>query len=149
MLKNIIRYSDVPDLSIDISRAEQIIKELREKLKKNAPSNFPELYFDFTEEFERFKDFILYDGLIGKNIVALGGGFSSGKSTFLNSVLGEDILPSAITPSTSVPTYIVYGDKDEAYGINEFRSKVPLDIEDVNLLAHGFGQEDGKQEITV
>ncbi len=149
LLKNIIRYSDTPELSVDISKAEQIIKELREKLEKNAPSNFPELYFDFTQEFERFKDFILYDSLIGKNIVALGGGFSSGKSTFLNTVLGKDILPAEIIPSTSVPTYIVYGHNDEAYGINTFRSRVPMDIEDVGLLAHGFGKEEGKQEITL
>ncbi len=150
LLKNIIRYSETAEMSVDISAAEQmILHTLPEELEKNAPPNFPELYFDFKQEYERFKDFILYDKLIGKNTVALGGGFSSGKSSFLNSLLSVEILPSDISPSTSVPTYLVYGDNDEVYGINTFDSKVKMDIEDVMLLAHGFGREGGEQEVTL
>ena len=71
-------------MKADLTKIEEIIKKkIPETLKKNAPEDFYELYTDFKSEYEKFRDFILYDRLIGKNIVALGGGFSSGKSSFL------------------------------------------------------------------
>ncbi|NLM99386.1 MAG: dynamin, partial [Campylobacteraceae bacterium] len=42
--------------------------------------------------------------------VAIAGQFSSGKSTFLNALLGKNILPTGITPVTSKVNYIRYGD---------------------------------------
>jgi GTP-binding protein EngB required for normal cell division len=38
--------------------------------------------------------------------LAVLGQFKRGKSTFLNALLGEKLLPSAVIPLTSVPTYI-------------------------------------------
>lgn len=141
LLKNIVNLSKTADLKVDLSEIENFIfKELPQALEKNAPINFPELYFDFKGEYERFKEFVLYENLIGKNVIALGGGFSSGKSTFLNSLMDEDILPSRIDPSTSVPAYIVYDDEISVYGINTFQSKVEMHLEDVSLLSHGFGK---------
>ena len=82
----------------------------------------------------------MYDKLIGKNIVALGGGFSSGKSSFLNALMGKSVLPADIDPSTSVPTYIVKGEKHEVMGINVFDSKVQMLPRDIKKIAHGFGE---------
>lgn len=42
------------------------------------------------------------------NLVVLGQ-FKRGKSTFINALLGESILPTAITPLTSVVTILRYG----------------------------------------
>ncbi len=42
------------------------------------------------------------------NLVILGQ-FKRGKSTFINALLGEDLLPTAIVPLTSVVTVIQYG----------------------------------------
>lgn len=41
--------------------------------------------------------------------VAIIGQFSSGKSTFLNALLGAEILPSGITPITAKICHILYG----------------------------------------
>ncbi|MCH5314057.1 MAG: dynamin family protein [Helicobacter sp.] len=41
--------------------------------------------------------------------VAIIGQFSSGKSTFLNALLGQSILPSGITPITAKVCHIAYG----------------------------------------
>ena len=129
------------DLPVDISELEKIIKEeIPKALEKQAPPNFPELYFDFQQVYERFYEFLLFDRLIGKNIVALGGGFSSGKSSFLNTFLGKKpVLPARIDPSTSVPTYVIYGDEESALGINEFDVKLPLSFADIKRIAYGFG----------
>lgn len=142
LLCNIIRQSaSGPQLKVDLSKIGEIInKKIPDTLKKNAPEDFYELYTDFKSEYEKFRDFILYDKLIGKNIIALGGGFSSGKSSFLNALMGKMVLPADIDPSTSVPTYIVSGEKHNVMGINVFDTKVQMQPRDIKKIAHGFGE---------
>lgn len=41
--------------------------------------------------------------------ITVVGEFSTGKSTLVNAILGEDLLPTRVTPTTSVITEIVYG----------------------------------------
>lgn len=131
----------------DISGLDKIInEEIPDTLKDNAPQDYYELYTDFKSEYEKFKDFILYDKLIGRQVVALGGGFSCGKSSFLNALDGERALPEDTDPSTSVPTYIVNGEKHHVQGINIFDTKVEIDTREIRAIAHGFGDledEDG------
>lgn len=144
LLKRIVTPNQGKEnLPADISRVEKIIKEeIPNALEKQAPANFPELYFDFEYVYSRFYDFLLFDKLIGKNVVALGGSFSSGKSSFLNSLMGKSVLPAKISPSTSVPTYLISGEDINAFGINEFDAKVPLTLPDIKAIAHGFGASD-------
>ena len=144
LLKRIVAPNQGKEnLPADISRVEKIIKEeIPNALEKQAPANFPELYFDFEYVYSRFYDFLLFDKLIGKNVVALGGSFSSGKSSFLNSLMGKSVLPAKINPSTSVPTYLISGEDINAFGINEFDAKVPLTLPDIKAIAHGFGASD-------
>jgi GTP-binding protein EngB required for normal cell division len=149
LLCSIIRQNSCGEqLKVDLSKIEEVInKKIPDTLKKHAPEDFYELYTDFKSEYEKFRDFILYDKLIGKNIVALGGGFSSGKSSFLNALMGKTVLPADIDPSTSVPTYIVRGDKHEVMGINVFDAKVQMQPRDIKKIAHGFGEvEDDEDE---
>ncbi|GAA7120816.1 hypothetical protein ID0233_05640 [Helicobacter pylori] len=55
-----------------------------------------------------------YPNLFQKSMVAVGGGFSVGKSSFLNHLLGLNLkLPEAINPTTAIPTYC-FKDKREA-----------------------------------
>lgn len=143
LLKKIVNPVDSFVKKVNLAQIEHLIfKELPDELETDAPANFPQLYFDFKQEYERFKDFLLYDKLIGKNIVALGGGFSSGKSSFINSLLGKKILPSDINPSTSVPAYLIHDDESAVHGINTFGSHVELEPEDVRVISHGFGKTD-------
>lgn len=138
-------------LKVDLSKIEKLInKKIPDTLKRNAPEDFYELYMDFKLEYEKFRDFILYDKLIGKNVIALGGGFSSGKSSFLNALMGKSVLPADIDPSTSVPTYIVKGEKHEVMGINVFDSKVQMQPRDIKKIAHGFGEleDDDDEKVT-
>ncbi|MFA5056035.1 MAG: dynamin family protein [Dehalococcoidia bacterium] len=41
--------------------------------------------------------------------LAVLGQFKRGKSTLLNALLGEELLPSAVVPLTSVPTFLFWG----------------------------------------
>lgn len=148
LLCNIIRQkSEGEQLKVDLSRIEEMIqKKIPDTLKENAPEDFYELYINFKSEYEKFRDFILYDKLIGKNIIALGGSFSSGKSSFLNALMGKRVLPADIDPSTSVPTYIVSGEKHEVLGINVFDAKVQMQPKDIRKIAHGFGELEDEEE---
>lgn len=49
-------------------------------------------------------DFLNYEPLF----VAIVGQFSSGKSSFLNALLGSEILPTGVVPVTAKPTFIKY-----------------------------------------
>ena len=141
LLKSITRAQNGQVMRVDLTKLEKMLHEqLPEELEQLAPPNFPELYFDFKAEYEKMRDFMLYEPLIGKHIVALGGGFSSGKSTFLNTLLDTKVLPAKIDPSTSVPTYIVAGEETKVQGINVFETKMDLALEDLKVIAHGFGR---------
>lgn len=51
------------------------------------------------------------------------GTFKNGKSTFINALLGEDILPSRTLPCTAVVNEIKYGDQKRA--VLHFRNPLP------------------------
>ncbi|GAA9170394.1 hypothetical protein BTM356_03730 [Helicobacter pylori] len=54
-----------------------------------------------------------YPSLFQKNMVAVGGGFSTGKSSFLNHLLGLNLkLPENLTPTTAIPTYCLKGERE-------------------------------------
>ncbi|MGN1416445.1 MAG: GTPase domain-containing protein, partial [Oscillospiraceae bacterium] len=159
IIKKIVSVSPEQFTAANLSQIEDIIRnKIPETMKSNAPMNFPELYGDFCSEFERFKEFILFEPLIGKTVAALGGGFSSGKSSFLNALMNStagdnsrknNILPAAIDPSTSVPAYIVHSSSEaSACGFNIFNSRVVLDIEDIKPISHGFGSNEDDPEDT-
>jgi predicted GTPase len=40
------------------------------------------------------------------------GDFNRGKSTILNVLLGKELLPMGVTPTTSIPTHILYGTQE-------------------------------------
>lgn len=50
----------------------------------------------------------------GRFYVACVGQFKRGKSTLLNALVGERILPSAVIPVTAVPTVLRFGERREA-----------------------------------
>lgn len=141
LISEAIRQNKSVDMVVNLGVVEEIIgKKIPELFKYNTPTEYFELYTEFKSEYDSFRDFILYDKLIGKNIVALGGGFSSGKSSFLNSFNGENALPEDIDPSTSVPTYIVNGEKHSVQGINIFDTKIEIETRNIKKIAHGFGE---------
>jgi len=71
--------------------------------------------------------------------VAVGGSFSSGKSTFLNRVLGlEDVLPTDTNPTTSISSYITKGDKESFVALNNFNNIIELDKEAIQAISHAF-----------
>jgi GTPase SAR1 family protein len=75
-----------------------------------SKDSFPEeieVYEDILHVLSEIEDVSRFPLLCGRHIVAVGGAFSAGKSSFVNSFLKNDILPTAIERTTALPTYIV------------------------------------------
>ncbi|GAA9175716.1 acyl carrier protein [Helicobacter pylori] len=68
-----------------------------------------------------------YPSLFQKNMVAVGGGFSAGKSSFLNHLLGLNLkLPENLTPTTAIPTYCLKGEREVLMGCSQNGGVVEL-----------------------
>ncbi|WP_121036239.1 dynamin-like GTPase family protein [Helicobacter pylori] len=68
-----------------------------------------------------------YPSLFQKTIVAVGGGFSAGKSTFLNNLLDLKLkLPEDINPTTAIPTYCLKGKREVLMGFSQNGGMVEL-----------------------
>ena len=73
--------------------------------------------------------------LASRNICTVAGSFSSGKSSFLNSLISgdKDILPTDLTPTTSIPTFVTHTDKNELE-INVFNYEGGKKLIDTSIL---------------
>ncbi|WP_101022573.1 dynamin-like GTPase family protein [Helicobacter pylori] len=68
-----------------------------------------------------------YPSLFQKTIVAVGGGFSAGKSTFLNNLLGLKLkLPEDTLPTTAIPIYCLKGKREVLMGFSQNGGMVEL-----------------------
>ncbi|GHP59128.1 dynamin family protein [Helicobacter pylori] len=68
-----------------------------------------------------------YPSLFQKSMVAVGGGFSAGKSSFLNHLLGLNLkLPEDNDPTTAIPTYCLKGKKEVLMGFSQNGGVVEL-----------------------
>jgi len=84
-----------------------------------------------------------YPNLYKKNIVAVGGGFSAGKSRFINSFLenSQIKLPEGVNPTTAIPTYVMHDERKQFIGCNNNGGIIDLYELDENFhskLSHEF-----------
>ena len=153
LLREMIQAGTQESWPVNLNPLRKVIEAVWEEMKDCAPPDFNSLYADFLAEYEKFKDFLLYEPLIGKTIVALGGGFSSGKSSFLNALMAQvsqsrrSILPEDIDPSTSVPTYLVHGEGNRLSGVNIFDCHFEMRPKDIRKISHGFGAFEGEEGV--
>lgn len=141
--------------------------ELREeviaKLISTKPNN--DYIKEFKETFDKFRNFMkkviiqnegeivlklknieedlvlisAFSSLFKKNIISIGGGFSAGKSEFINSFIDAK-LPVNIDPTTAIATYVLKGD-DEIVAGSYKGAKIDLkeiDNNFLNILSHQF-----------
>ena len=81
-----------------------------------------------------------FSTIYNKNIVAVGGGFSAGKSEFISSFFTDKTvkLPIGIKPVTAIPTYIANGDKFTIKGYSYKGGTVNISSELYSNLSHDF-----------
>lgn len=83
-----------------------------------------------------------YPSLFQKSMVAVGGGFNAGKSSFLNHLLSLNLkLPENSTPTTAIPTYCLKGEREVLMGFSQNGGMVELpdfSFDHKTLNAFGF-----------
>jgi len=126
--------------NIIVSEAEKLLTDLKKKLSDFLKEYPYELYFNFDYEFTRFSEFVKFPDFAERNIIGIGGKFSSGKSSFLNALLDEKILPVDTTPTTSIPTFIGNG-KEFTVVLNIFNNLIEIDKTDLKNLKHYNSEE--------
>ncbi|MBR5509037.1 MAG: GTPase domain-containing protein [Lachnospiraceae bacterium] len=114
-----------------------LYQKLPEVLRQTASSICYKLLDDFYTEYEKLKDFAVYRSLGGKNIVGLGGNFSSGKIGFLNALMGsKGILPESMESEVYIPTYLVHSKETVVKAIDLSGNDLELDIKALPELFH-------------
>ncbi|NLM20822.1 MAG: hypothetical protein GX207_03640 [Peptococcaceae bacterium] len=65
-----------------------------------------------------------------KPLVTIMGEFKTGKSTFINAILGQEVLKSDVTPATAVVTMITYGKEEKliAYFKDGNKKEYPINM---------------------
>jgi hypothetical protein len=78
--------------------------------------------------------------LYSKNLGSVGGGFSSGKSSFLNSFLaGSKIrLAEGIRPVTAIPSYVISGEEAKIQGITYKGGCFDIGMDMYKAISHEF-----------
>jgi small GTP-binding protein len=67
------------------------------------------------------------------------GEFNHGKSSFVNALLGESVLPVGVTPTTAAIHHLKYAETPEATVVYTSGRREPLPFEDVKKFAVGGG----------
>lgn len=103
---------------------------------KGSPDDFADIYLGFNQALEHFREFCAFPTLAQKNIVAFGGAFSAGKSSLINALLGAKLLPAEVDPTTNLPAYVLKGEADAIYALNQHRLRISLHEDELASLTH-------------
>lgn len=95
-------------------------------------------YRDLIALQDTLQDLVAFPDLANKTVVGIGGGFSAGKSRFINTLLNNDLLPEALEPTTAIPTYLVGGTQEVIRALNQFDHDVELDRLALQAITHAF-----------
>ena len=80
-----------------------------------------------------------YKVLKEKVTIGVGGKFSSGKSSFINSLLNmENPLPENQNPTTSIPTYLIKDVEEYIDVFTKDNQTIPIEKEGMQALTHEF-----------
>ena len=89
---------------------------------------------------ERLKELVVFPHLSAKRSIAIGGGFSSGKSAFVNSFIeGYDhLLPERVEPATAIPSFVIANSEMAIKGFSRTGDTVDIAPALYSQLSHSF-----------
>ena len=74
-----------------------------------------------------------------KKSIGIGGGFSSGKSEFVNSlIIGDVKLPVGLEPTTAIPSFVISSSEISIKGVSRNGATVDIEPEFYTRLSHDF-----------
>lgn len=136
------------------SETEPVYKALVDLLKQDflqRESDYPKAAAEgviIDYELDRLGEVVAEKGLVRRQTVAIGGAFSTGKSAFLNSMVGiHSLLPVNLRPTTAIPTLLLHGDhqgeSERIFAENAFGRRTRIDREALQAICHDFNSRYG------
>ncbi len=139
-LSDITCCGSFSDINPGFAMADSILSSYLPELVQNTY-----IYHSINSVYTLLKEYSVYKDIVNKNIIALGGKTSSGKSSFFNSVYGGNILPVDVVSCSEVPVYVCGGNSDLSYAVNKFDYFFQTDNKGIDTVFTGF---DGKRDNT-
>ena len=84
---------------------EQLIQQIQQQKNIASKGNFDNIFEHYEELIQTIQQ--------NEYIAVVAGEFNHGKSTFINALLGESLLPMGITPTTAHLHQLKYGDEKQ------------------------------------
>ena len=106
-----------------------------------ARDNYPAealAYRDLQTLEASLEDMVIFPDLANKTVIGVGGGFSAGKSRFLNTLVGTMLLPEALEPTTAIPTFLTGGTSEDITALNTFKHQITIDAQALEAISHRF-----------
>ncbi|MBP6536478.1 MAG: dynamin family protein, partial [Xylophilus sp.] len=129
-----------------VTRLDDLIhRELLALARLGSPDDFADIYLGFARELARFREFCADPRLAEKTVVAFGGPFSAGKSSLINTLMGQKLLVVEVDPTTALPAYVLAGATDAVHALNLHRLRVPLGDDELASLTHDEPHRYGSQ----
>lgn len=135
--EHIIKYFDTLNHLIN--------QDLTMLARRASPNNIVDILNNFKMGMVQFQQFAEFPIIHEKNIVAIGGKFSAGKSSFINTLIGKKQLTVEIDPTTSLPTYIFKDIEQNIGAMNYLDRKIKLSAEEFASLTHEEKTKYGSQ----
>ena len=124
-------------LSILNSKSEEnkYLNEFRKIIADPNYKNMGLLFYELKDIENELDEIVKNPILYTRNIVSIGGAFSSGKSSFINTLFSNGnyfTLPTGDVPVTSIPAYIIHSEESyiECLTLDNKKSKVDKSIFD-------------------
>lgn len=116
---------------------KKAIRTIKKVIANLDIENEIEMFYNLKKILKKIYEVNLNPALKNKNIIGVAGGFSSGKSTFLNSIIEREMLPQDIETSSAIPTYILKG-SEGIKAQNFFLKSFDLTESELNAISHQF-----------
>lgn len=123
------------------------IKKLLPLITQVDPENYSKNYRELMLLIQQIEQEMQQKQLTEKTIVGVGGGFSAGKSRFINSLLGIEVLPEALEPCTAVATYLSASTLEQTHALNLLNHRIRLKPEQLGQLRHFVGDTNTQNDI--
>ncbi|EKO3940799.1 dynamin family protein [Vibrio metschnikovii] len=124
-------------LQQELQKLESLInRDLIALSRQGCPDNITDILRSFDHELTRFRQFCEFPQLATKSIIGIGGGFSTGKSSFINKLIGKKCLAVEVDPTTSMPAYVMKGNQEQIKAINLYNCAIDLTAQQLATLTH-------------
>ena len=123
------------------------IKKLLPLIAQLDPINYFDYYQEIILLIQQIEQKTQQKQIAEKTIIGVGGGFSAGKSRFINSLLAIEALPEALEPCTAVATYLSASQQEQTHALNLLNHHISLKSEQLGQLRHFVGDNSTQNDI--